>query len=883
MTMQPSELLEFDPSLQVRALQGENSLGFLEHVFECYAQGRPFAIMRPDLSLEAYGLASEQIALPKPPARGWGHAHYGLAAPQQAASLAQIVFTSGTEGLPKAMVLSRGALDNVVERLNRVMQVTSEIREYIGVPVTYSFGLGRARAVAAAGGKFFLPERFDPTEIRRMLEADEINAISAVPSLWKMLLSAPEGFAKTGDKLRWIEIGSQYMSGADKAQLRALFPNAKIVQHYGLTEASRSTFLDISEASEAQLESVGPANDPAGGVEIKLNEDGAICIRGPHVALGQLRPGPTAQLQKLTDDQGWLVTKDQGRLQGGFLFYGGRLDDQINIGGVKVAAETLERDITALVPGAAGHIAATALPDPTRGEVVGLGIEASVGDTVPLIMQAATLVLARAGVTSASAVVPLEIDTLPRTQTHKIQRRALRDHAPEILADKQAAPSDGPVADLTETESKVAQSWQKILGVPPKTAAQSFYDMGGDSLSSVQVGLVMESDKFNSAAIRATLEGQSLSEIARLAGAQTPTMGITALPDHTARNWAINVARGIMVLSVLLSHWGPGLFERLQLSDWADRYVNIIYRMGTPGFAAVFGIGVGAFMLPKFAQNRMSVLKRARMSFWLVFSGIIFVAVIVLVLFALQGKEIDGGQIGLSLHSVLAYYAVALLTAPLWLRALAQLKRPALSLPLIALLVWASGQVFNLVITNTPQDTILELPRLLLKANYNIFKMSFVALLGASIGYWFVHQKDTRRAAQTLFVAGASGGALCLALGLQAYGLDAFAGPVPAVFNTLPQQILYTALAAMMTGGFTQLLLRWQGLRTAWRWPLKLLIVFGGLALPIYVFHGLVIPVKDILVLLGWPGSVSFALPMGAFLFGMGYAGRRLYRMYFAR
>jgi hypothetical protein len=82
-------------------------------------------------------------------------------------------------------------------------------------------------------------------------------------------------------------------------------------------------------------------------------------------------------------------------------------------------------------------------------------------------------------------------------------------------------------------------------------------------------------------------------------------------------------------------------------------------------------------------------------------------------------------------------------------------------------------------------------------------------------------------------------------------------------------------------GGGIALLRHWTNLPGALRHGLKLLIVIGGLALPIYVFHQLVMPIRGILVQLGLPGSMSLALAMGGFLILMSYAGRRLWRMYF--
>ena len=58
-------------------------------------------------------------------------------------------------------------------------------------------------------------------------------------------------------------------------------------------------------------------------------------------------------------------------------------------------------------------------------------------------------------------------------------------------------------------------------------------------------------------------------------------------------------------------------------------------------------------------------------------------------------------------------------------------------------------------------------------------------------------------------------------------------------------------------------------------------MVTGGLALPIYVFHQVVLPARDSLVLLGLAGLPALAVPMGIFLLVMLYLGRRVWRMYF--
>ncbi len=395
---------------------------------------------------------------------------------------AQISFTSGTQGMPKAVLLSHGNLDDVVTRVTDAMEITADIREYVGIPVYHSFGYGRCRIALAAGGAAYIPDRgFDLAEIRKLLEAGEINAISAVPSLWRIFLAGLDRFGPELARVRWVEIGSQYMSGEEKAALRAALPNAAIVQHYGLTEASRTTLQRIDKAARDTLESVGEA---IGGVELRINPRGRIETRGTHVALGILDGETWQPLGR----EAWLETSDNGRIENGLLYFEGRGDDVINCGGIKLSPDLLESAVRKSLAEASeepGEFALLRQSDAMRGE--GIGVVMTPGTTITRDRLIDCIVdhVAKLGVNARGAITVLEADALPRTDTGKLQRTTLATMV-------RAAAAEGQSAHDTKAGSESFSDMLAQLLGRPVLPDQSFAEMGGDSLVHMQVTLALD-------------------------------------------------------------------------------------------------------------------------------------------------------------------------------------------------------------------------------------------------------------------------------------------------------------------------------------------------------------------------------------------------------
>jgi acyl-CoA synthetase (AMP-forming)/AMP-acid ligase II len=489
--------------LEAVVLRTANSRSYLSSVFKAYRENRVVLTLPRTSEIKAVPgvkITDRQTYEDEP---GWFDESYGLV---RSVAPAQIALSSGTTGRPKPLLLSHLALSDVVERINSAMEVDSTISEYVGIPIMYSFGFGRCRAVAAAGGRSFLPAHgFDPIEIARMLKTGEVNAISAVPTLWRMILANPEVLGGAGKHVKWIEIGSQYMGSSEKHEMKRLFPHAKIVQHYGLTEASRTTLLDVSATEGPGLESVGKA---MGKVEIAIGEGGAIRIRGPHVAEGLVTG---AGLKSIKDADGWHTTADRGRIENGLLYYEGRSDELINCGGIKVDPTQFEQRLEEKL-GFSGVVSVGGVKDALRGECVLVAIRHGAGIAQKAIETAATEICNDLGLAGGGALVFRQVDHFPKTATGKVRRKLLAELPDRTVQAAWSAVQLNSAPSATRaTELQIL--WAEVLGIPAVSLTESFYDHGGDSLSALTAIMHMEALGFDAKAIQGIFEGKTIAEI----------------------------------------------------------------------------------------------------------------------------------------------------------------------------------------------------------------------------------------------------------------------------------------------------------------------------------------------------------------------------------
>jgi peptidoglycan/LPS O-acetylase OafA/YrhL len=776
---------------------------------------------------------------------------------------AQLSTTSGTTGAPKWVIHSREAISDTIERLATHMEINSTIREYIGVPVTFSFGLGRARLIAMCGGAAFLPDNgFRPDEISSMLRDGAINALSAVPTMLRTILAKPDLIGSSGKNLKWLEIGSQFMDADEKKKLITVFPNAIILQHYGLTEASRSTFLRIDEVPQNILGSVGRA---VGHTRMRIGHGGKIEISGPHVASGVIQNGA---LSPLADAEGWLCTSDLGKMRGGWLYFLGRSDDVANIGGVKVSVEHFEHELSDLV-GGTSDLAVCVIKDPLRGEKLAIAyLEGLQAD----IAQRTYELLGKFGLRKADVTL-LELDSIPRTETGKVRRKHLADAIMEAsLRKAESGGSTFEVPDsqvMSEQEAVIAAIWREAIGIAEVGRHDNFHDLGGDSLSAISVMIRAEQSGLPSTIIRRMLAGET---VAQIANALDGGNAVQATDPRTSRADGLNAVRGLFALLIVVSHWGPFFAERTgDFGALIWNYVSPVLRIGTPGFAMIYGMGLGLFFYRQLDNNEARVKSRFRRNSMLVTFGVLLIGAAQAWRLLLSEQGFGPIWPEILFYEVLLFYAFMIPTSLFWLKLIARSADPIFA---SIVLVVASYSTYLICVWAMPTNISTGWTSLgwhMLVAPYSYLRLLGAVALGLAFSLWSqnAHFKGSEesRLAQFGFALGAIGSLLVASVpggwannAGEIIAIPAFAGLVILAYSA--------ALGLSKARSSSQYM--------------RIAKICGLLAFPIFIGHGIVIPLKEVLVSYGSSEIVAIAVPVSLFILAMALLGRRLYRLMFA-
>lgn len=276
---------------------------------------------------------------------------------------ALILFSSGSTGRPKGVVLQHRHLIAAARNLSSVFCLDTEHRDLIIAPMYHSDGWQRVAVTLFAGGCVVVsPSNLFAAAGLEFLSALRISGcFLPTPVLRLLLRSAPEVMRAAMRTVRSLELGSTPITAQELRILDEQMPDARVFFHYGLTECSRATILEVRDHPE-KLATVGTASP---GVEIRIcdrdglpvetGQAGQILLRGPQQSTEYWNRQDLDQ-EKFFD--GWLRTGDYGSLDTeGFLTLLGRHDDMITSAGYHFFPAEVETELGP-VPGVAEYIVA---------------------------------------------------------------------------------------------------------------------------------------------------------------------------------------------------------------------------------------------------------------------------------------------------------------------------------------------------------------------------------------------------------------------------------------------------------------------------------------------------------------------------------------------
>lgn len=263
---------------------------------------------------------------------------------------AEILFSTGTTGKSKGIVLSHGNDTALAENVMLGVRMKKDNVELVPMPLSHSHGLRRTYANLVNGSTTVLTEGV--TLLKRffsLMEQYNVTAIDLSPSMLSIIFKLSKD--RLGDYagcLDYIQLGSAPLPEEDKLHLSRLLPHTRLYNFYGSTEAGCSCLLDFNEASGKP----GCIGKPAKNAHFIVVDENRNEISSSPDNLGFLASSGTINMKgyfkspELTAsamENGYIYTKDLGYIdEDGYIYMLGRKDDIINYGGVKIAPEEIE-------------------------------------------------------------------------------------------------------------------------------------------------------------------------------------------------------------------------------------------------------------------------------------------------------------------------------------------------------------------------------------------------------------------------------------------------------------------------------------------------------------------------------------------------------------
>ncbi|MFG3226855.1 amino acid adenylation domain-containing protein [Kitasatospora sp. NPDC048194] len=412
--------------------------------------------------------------------------------------LAYVLYTSGTTGAPKGVMVTHRNVANVVADCYTRFGIHQDDRFFAISAFNFDLSVWDVFGALTAGAALVMPDAdraVDPAHWLRMCESGGVTVWNSVPAIVGLMHDQALAEGTAPPALRLVMMSGDRLPPALPAALRRLVPGLEVVSLGGPTETTIWNILHPVEEWEDGSESIPYGRPNVNNRAYVLDADGQdapdwvtgeICGAGAGVAKGYWRNEErTAEKFRYDERLGERLyrTGDLGRyLPSGEIQILGRSDFQIKVNGYRIEAGEVETRLAALP---AVRQAVVVRQEGSRGDRL-------VAHLVPAGTDRPDVQAIRDDLREAlpEYMVPAAVvwhEELPLTRNGKVDRGELIRRAPVAEPAEQAA---APVADDGEagpTETELTRIWAQILNRPAVGPHDNIYALGGDSISAARI------------------------------------------------------------------------------------------------------------------------------------------------------------------------------------------------------------------------------------------------------------------------------------------------------------------------------------------------------------------------------------------------------------
>jgi acyl-CoA synthetase (AMP-forming)/AMP-acid ligase II len=282
--------------------------------------------------------------------------------------LTAIIFTSGTTGTPKGVMMTEAAVLANARSVAGYLELSDRDRTLTFLPLYYTYTLSQVLSTWLSGGSIVLMRNlFYPRQAFEAIAQHGVTGFGGVPASLNILAAQAAGAGRELGSLRYILSAGGPLRRPLAESVQQAFPGAALFNNYGCTEIGpRATAVDY----RAHPDRIGSIGRAIAGVDVSIvradlsiagaDETGEIVLRGPSLMKGYYR-APEATAARMSP-HGFHTGDYASADRDGFLYYQGRRDDIFKSAGEKISAQEIEEVV--LQHEAVSEAAVVSLADP---------------------------------------------------------------------------------------------------------------------------------------------------------------------------------------------------------------------------------------------------------------------------------------------------------------------------------------------------------------------------------------------------------------------------------------------------------------------------------------------------------------------------------------